>query len=179
MLKKLFFFIVDDDEVIKEQLTKLLTSAGHKVGSAQSSSEALTQIISQQPDCILCDLLLPGLDGLELFQNVRKANNIKQPIFIIITGKQYEYDRRRALNLGVQGYINKPFKLDTLLDEIEQIASDTMSVEFWGCRGTLPVAGKAATRYGGNTNCVTVCIAKNIFLYLMLAQELKYCPIIF
>lgn len=163
MQKKLFFFIVDDDEVIKEQLTKLLTDAGHKVSSALSSSEALSQIIAQQPDCVLCDLLLPGLDGLELFQNIRKTENIKQPIFIIITGKQYEYDRRRALNLGVQGYINKPFNVKTITNDILEIASDNLTVEFWGCRGTLPVAGKSATRYGGNTNCVTVCIARKHF----------------
>lgn len=163
MQKKLHFFIIDDDEVINELVTRLLTSAGHKVTTYTSSQNALTEIKDKQPDCVLCDLLLPGIDGIELFQLMRKETAITQPTFIILTGKSYEFDKRHALDLGIEGYITKPINNDTFVKEILEIINEPICIDFWGCRGTLPVPGKTAVRYGGNTNCVTLCIAKKHF----------------
>ncbi len=163
MQKKLHFFIIDDDEAINEQITRLLSAKGHKVSSYTSSKNALSEIIAKQPDCVLCDLLLPGVDGLELYKEIRKTNEIKQPVFIIVTGKRYEFDRRHALDLGIDGYINKPLNEKTFAYDLLDIINEPITIEFWGCRGTLPIPGKGAIRYGGNTNCVSLCIAKKQF----------------
>jgi phosphoribosyl 1,2-cyclic phosphodiesterase len=76
---------------------------------------------------------------------------------------------RRALQLGVNGYIIKPLVFDLFVDEVMEIVEDKMVVQFWGVRGTLPVPGKHSTHFGGNTNCVTLSLAakdgKELFIF--------------
>lgn len=158
--EKLRFFIIDDDEALISLYTVILEGAGYEVSSSTSSVEALQQIIELQPDCVISDLLMPDLDGFALFHTIRNNKTIKQPKFIIVTGKSYEYDQRRASQIGVDGYLIKPINRKTLLKDITDLIEDKMLVEFWGCRGTLPVSGPETVRYGGNTNCVTLQISK-------------------
>jgi phosphoribosyl 1,2-cyclic phosphodiesterase len=75
---------------------------------------------------------------------------------IVLSAKTYEFDRRRARELGADGYIPKPFTSDTLLKSIQEIVSSRVVVTYWGVHGTLPTPGPAYTRYGGNTPCVSV-----------------------
>lgn len=161
--KKLHFFIVDDDKTTIGIYTQLLEAAGHKVTSTSFSSNACKQIIELQPDCVLSDLTMPDVDGLELFLQLRKQEAFKQPVFIIITGKHFAYDQKRAYELGVDGYLTKPINPETFLSDISDILNHTMTVQFWGIRGTLPVPGRKTVRYGGNTNCVTLCFAQKEF----------------
>jgi phosphoribosyl 1,2-cyclic phosphodiesterase/ActR/RegA family two-component response regulator len=163
--QKMHFLIIDDDKVTVDIYARLLTQAGHRVTSVSSGglAQVLTQITNLEPDCILCDLLMPELDGLEVFQSTRKIHHIKQPTFIIITSKLFEFDRRQAFELGVDGYITKPINPQTFVSDIIEIVMGSMVVQFWGVRGTFPVPGRNTIRYGGNTNCVTLCIAKRYF----------------
>lgn len=166
MQNELHFLIIDDDQVMLELISKLLTQAGHKVSAFSCSSEALAKIPELKPDCVICDLLLPGIDGFEVFQKIRNLKNIEQPKFIVLTGKQFEFDRRKAFELGVNGYFTKPIDKNTFAEKVLEVARENMVVRFWGCRGTLPVPGKDSVRYGGNTNCVTLKIAeKPLFIF--------------
>ena len=162
----LHFLIIDDDKSSLEIYESLLTKAGHQVTATTSSALALDLIGETRPDCIICDLSMPGIDGLDLFQSVRKITHITQPTFIIITAKVFDYDQRRALELGVDGYLTKPVNPQTFLTEVTAIHHGTMEVRFWGSRGTLPVSGEKTLKYGGNTNCVTLTIAnKHLFIF--------------
>lgn len=171
--RALHFFIVDDDKSTIDIYTQLLEHAGHKVTSTTSSGNALEQIIKLQPDCVLSDLLMPELDGFELFQSIRNNKTIKQPVFIITTGKVFEYDHRRANELGVDGYLTKPINPDTFLHDLLEIIKHQMIIQFWGVRGTLPVPGKKTIRYGGNTNCITMSFAKKEFFIFDAGTGLK------
>ena len=162
------FIIVDDDQVSASIHQNLISEAGCQAEIWLSSKEALEKIENGtlKPDVILCDMLMPELDGLEFFKKIRQLPNIKQPVFIIITGKVFEYDRRRALNAGVDGYLLKPVNHKTFTAELSDIIDHTMCVQFWGVRGTLPVPGETTVRYGGNTSCVSVCCAsKELFIF--------------
>jgi phosphoribosyl 1,2-cyclic phosphodiesterase/CheY-like chemotaxis protein len=163
MQKKIHFYIIDDDKATLEIYASLLKKAGHRVTSTTSSLYALEEIKKQEPDCIMCDLSMPGIDGLDLFQSIRKTKSLKQPTFIIVTAKVFEYDQRKALELGVDGYLNKPINAETFVDEIAAIHSSTMAIHFWGSRGTLPVPGEKTIKFGGNTNCVTLTIGNKYF----------------
>ncbi len=161
----LHFFIVGDDAKSLEQYSTLLTQAGHKVTTVSGSSKVLAQIVKLKPDVVICDLLIHGLDELNLFQDVRKEN-ISQPKFIFITGKQFDYDRRRALEAGVDGYLIKPVDPDHFVDELMEIIVDKLVIKFWGVRGTLTVPGQKTVRYGGNTNCVSLRLSsKHFFIF--------------
>src|SRR5271156_2622697 len=91
MQKKLHFFIIDDDQATVDIFENLLKKAGHKVTATTSSVNALQQIIELQPDCILCDLSMPNIDGTEMYQSIQKLDTVKPPTFIIVTGKVFEY----------------------------------------------------------------------------------------
>lgn len=165
--KSLNFLVVDDDKEFCDLYQVLLEGAGHRVLSTQSSLQALEQIVQFQPDCVLCDLTLPDMDGFELFKRIRKEKGLKkQPVFIIVTSKQYEYDLRRARELGLDAYIKKPINPETFVDEILTIVENKIIIQFWGIRGTLPRPGENSSYYGGNTNCLTLSIAgKEFFIF--------------
>lgn len=162
--KKYHFFIIDDDDTTIELYARLLKSQGHQISSSTSGKEALKKIFEVQPDCVLCDLTMPDLDGVDLLNCIRLKSDIKQPKFIIVTGKIFDFDRRRAFQNGVDGYITKPIHSDSFIKEILEILDTNIIVGFYGVRGTLPVPGPKTVRYGGNTNCVTLRIANKHFL---------------
>jgi phosphoribosyl 1,2-cyclic phosphodiesterase/CheY-like chemotaxis protein len=163
MQKKIHFFVIDDDKSALHIYETLLKKAGHRVTTTTSSQTALEEIINTKPDCILCDLSMPGIDGLDLYESIRQLDSIHQPTFIIITGKIFEYDHRHALEKGVDGYLNKPVNPETFLKEILAAHQGSMVVHFWGSRGTLPVPGVHTIKFGGNTNCVTLTLGNNYF----------------
>lgn len=159
-MQKIHFLIVDDDKVAAQMHADLLEKGGHQATVITSSTDVLKQITKLQPDCIICDLMMPELDGMELFHEIRKLKNIKQPTFVILTAKVFDFDQRHSLELGVNGYLTKPINTKTFLDDLLKIIHETMIVKFWGVRGTLPVSGKDTNKYGGSTNCVTLSLAK-------------------
>lgn len=161
----LHFYIVDDDKVSLQLVTYLLESAGHKVTSNTSSTEAINQIFELQPDCVLSDLLMPELDGIELYHQIQKNHHIKQPVFIIITGKTFEYDKHYAYQSGVHGYLVKPVNVDTFVNDVLEIMDDTMTLQFWGIRGTLPVTGKKIVTLWRQYELHHVTYCQKIFFY--------------
>lgn len=162
--KSLSLLIVDADKALCDLYQLLLEEKGYRVLSVGSSTQALEQLALFQPDCVISDLTLPDFDGFELFQRIRNDKGLpKQPIFMIITSKQYEYDLRRAHDLGVNAYMKKPINPETFVDEILSIINNKIVIQFWGVRGTLPVPGKNTVHYGGNTNCLSLSIPEKEF----------------
>ena len=150
------FYLVDDDPDVLTLLTRVLEDAGHRVEASPSSLQAIKQIPVTRPDCVLTDLMMPDMDGFELVRELRRRPELGDMKIIVLSAKSYEFDRRRAKELGADGYINKPVQRETLLESIAAIMSSQVVVEYWGVHGTLPVPGAAYTRYGGNTPCVSV-----------------------
>ena len=115
------FLIIDDSQPVLAVYSQLLQQAGHHVKTLTSCNEAMNTILEFKPDCVLCDMMLPGMDGLEFFQLVRKSTAIKQPVFIVISAKQFDYDRRHALKIGVDAYLTKPINHATFVSELTAI----------------------------------------------------------
>ncbi len=163
MGKKLKLFIVDDDPDVVDLIREVLAAEGHTVASTTSSVDAHREITRQHPDCAIIDLMMPELDGLELCRNLREDENLAGVKIIVISGKSYEFDRLRAFEFGADGFIHKPLDPTTFLDRIDRVIEDKIDLTFWGVRGTLPVTGERALRYGGNTSCVTLEFPKDQF----------------
>src|SRR5882672_12855782 len=150
------FFIVDDDPEVLALLERVLSATGHTVERSSSGADALARIPAAVPDCVITDIMMPGMDGFELTRELRQRPELAQTKIIVLSAKTYEFDRRRAKEMGADGYIAKPFHRDTLLESIMDILSSRVVVTYWGVHGTLPTPGAAFTRYGGNTPCVSV-----------------------
>jgi phosphoribosyl 1,2-cyclic phosphodiesterase/ActR/RegA family two-component response regulator len=169
----LHFFLVDDDPDILEIETILLEAEGHKVSSTQSSVKALELIKSAQPDCVILDLIMPGMDGFEVCQQLRKDADLKDLKIIFVSSKAFTYDRNRALEVGGDGYILKPINHETFTDEILKIIDVRMELTYWGVRGTLPMPGENTLKYGGHTSCVTIEFPKGEFFIFDAGSGIK------
>ena len=150
------FYLVDDDPDILMILRRLLEKAGHAVTSSESSIQALKEIPGVRPDCVLTDLMMPEMDGFELCRELRRRPDLSAMKIIVLSAKSYDFDRRRARELGADGYIVKPIVAETLLSSIDEFVSEKIAVTYWGVHGTLPVPGPGTLRRGGNTPCVTM-----------------------
>jgi CheY-like chemotaxis protein len=150
------FYIVDDDPDILVLLRRVLETAGHTVESSVSSQQALKEIPGARPDVVLTDLMMPEMDGFELCRELRRRPELEAMKIIVLSAKSYDFDRRRARELGADGYIVKPIRPDTLLAEIDEFVSNHMVVTYWGVHGTLPVPGPRTLRRGGNTSCMSI-----------------------
>ena len=119
--------IVDDEEKIRELINKYLVNEGFDVIEAADGYQALELAVSENPDLIVLDWLLPGISGLEVCRQVRQKSAV--PI-IMLTAKTEEIDKLLGLELGADDYITKPFSLRELTARIG-----------WFCAGLIP-AGK-------------------------------------
>src|SRR5688572_340172 len=160
------FFIVDDDPDTLALVARLLTDAGHEVTVRASSNGALRDIPEARPDCVITDLMMPGMDGFELTRELRRKPELAGMKIMILSAKSYDFDRRRAKEMGADGYITKPINRETFMQSIGEIITSRVVVEYWGVHGTLPTPGPAYTRYGGNTPCVSVEVGGGEPLYI-------------
>ena len=150
-----------------------LGGVGHEVVVNTSSVAALPKIIAQPPDCVIIDIMMPEMDGIELCRQLRKQDNLANTKIIVLSAKAYEFDQRRAFEFGADGYIVKPIDQDSFVDEIERLTSDEVTLTYWGVRGTLPVPGKRTLRHGGNTSCVTLELPKGRFFVFDAGSGIK------
>ncbi len=112
---------VDDEEDILELLRFNLTKEGFSVTGASSGEEALKSALSHKPDLILLDLLLPGMDGLEVARRLKKEEPTKEIPIIMVTAKGEEADIVTGLEVGAEDYITKPFSRKVLIARVRAV----------------------------------------------------------
>ncbi len=111
---------VDDDLAIGKTVEYILQAKGYEVTSIQNPLEALTLVFQLKPDLILCDLVMPELDGYEICGMLRKSTAFRQTPIIMLTGKDGFIDRVRARMVGSTDYLTKPFGASELLMLLEK-----------------------------------------------------------
>ena len=130
------FFVVDDDPDSLALVTRLLTGAGHEVVVRSSSADALRDIPDMRPDCVITDVMMPVMDGFELTKELRRRTELAGMKILILSAKSYDFDRRRAKEMGADGYLTKPINRETFLQSIKEIVSGQIAVCYWGVHGT-------------------------------------------
>ncbi|MBD64647.1 MAG: DNA-binding response regulator [Halobacteriovoraceae bacterium] len=110
--------IVEDEKHIAEGLKFNLTKQGHEIKVVYSGTEAVESWKDYDPDLIILDLMLPGLDGFKVLENIRLYNE-KLPI-IILSARSAVEDKVRCFKKGVDDYLSKPFNLDELILRVER-----------------------------------------------------------
>ncbi len=108
--------IVEDNSVIREELTFLLENEGYRVLSVTDFETIPEQVCSISPNLVLLDLGLPGRDGLSLCVAIRKVAPI-----IVVTSRTSTMDELQALNLGSDDYVTKPYNIPVLLARIKAV----------------------------------------------------------
>ena len=110
--------VVDDEEPIRELLKFNLEKAGYRVILAKDGPEALTQVDLAHPDLLVLDLMLPGMDGVEVCRRLRQSLAHRELPIVMLTAKAEEVDKVLGLEMGADDYITKPFSPRELLARI-------------------------------------------------------------
>jgi two-component system, OmpR family, alkaline phosphatase synthesis response regulator PhoP len=109
--------VVEDDPTLRLGLQKMLRSEGYRVVIAKTGAEGLAMALSEHPDVVLLDVMLPEMNGFEVCEEIRRRDG-DMPI-LMLTAKGEEPDKVRGLRLGADDYVVKPFGVAELLARID------------------------------------------------------------
>ena len=112
--------VVDDEPTISEVVSRYLERAGYRTRIASGGSQALELAASHRPDLVVLDLMLPGIDGLEVMRRLRQPDR-DRIAFILLTAKGEESDRVIGLRLGADDYVVKPFSPAELVARVDAV----------------------------------------------------------
>ncbi|GAB4418439.1 MAG: hypothetical protein OHK0039_29840 [Bacteroidia bacterium] len=112
-------FIIEDEQGIRETLTDLLELEGYAVDSAGSGEEGIEKISLQEPDLLICDIMLPGKGGFEVVDTLRRAHQFFfLPVIFLSAHSGHEYIRK-GMRVGADDYLTKPFDNAELLEAVQ------------------------------------------------------------
>jgi DNA-binding response OmpR family regulator len=143
--------VVDDDLTVRDVVRRYLERAGHRVLVAGDGAEALRLIGDSRPDLVVLDIMLPGVDGIEVCRRTRRTSSV--PI-VMLTALGEEEDRVLGLQLGADDYVTKPFSPRELALRVESVlrrsrsAAPAASGELIDGDLRLDTAARVATRDG-------------------------------
>lgn len=111
--------LIEDDTVLRENTSELLELSGYKVLKASNGKVGVALAKKQHPDIVICDIMMPELDGYSVLERLSKSKLTKYIPFIFLSAKTERDDVRKGMNLGADDYITKPFTEDDLISAIE------------------------------------------------------------
>lgn len=111
--------LIEDDMVLRENTAELLELSGYKVFTAANGKIGVTMAKKHIPDIIVCDIMMPELNGYDTLKTLSQSKTTKYIPFIFLSAKTEHHDIRKGMNLGADDYITKPFSEDELINAIE------------------------------------------------------------
>lgn len=110
--------VIDDELQLLDSIQELLELEGYRVYTASNGQEGLLQAIERTPDLILCDIRMPKLDGYQTLKAIRETSSIRHVPFLFLTAKTEHKDYRKAMSLGADDYLTKPFTAEELFEAV-------------------------------------------------------------
>src|SRR5665213_3580217 len=111
--------LIEDNDDIRNNTAEILELANYKVIVAANGKTGVEKALQSNPDLIICDIMMPVLDGYGVLHAVHKNDEIKNTPFIFLTAKTERTDFRKGMELGADDYITKPFSGTELLNSVE------------------------------------------------------------
>ena len=172
--------VVDDERAVRESLRRALELEGYEIELAEDGSQALDRVEADgEPDAMILDVLMPGVDGLEVSRTLRRQGS-KVPILMLTARTQVE-DRVEGLDAGADDYLTKPFALEELLARVRALLRRTTE----GTGETLRFAdlelepGTREVRRGGERIDLTRTEFSLIELFLLNPRQVLTRSLIF
>lgn len=116
--------LVDDDTDILSAMQAALADTGATLETATDGDTAVKKITTGMPDLVILDMMLPRRSGFLVMEKLKSAKPVKTPHIIMITGNQGTRHRVYAETLGVDLYLNKPFRMERLTNAVKDLLSD-------------------------------------------------------
>ena len=112
--------IVDDDEMVLMALNELLKPEGYEIDSANSGKEALKKIDENHYDLLMLDIIMPGMNGVELCKLIRENEEHRETTIVFLTAKSREEDKVLGLEAGANLFLSKPISPEKLLGIVSE-----------------------------------------------------------
>jgi phosphoribosyl 1,2-cyclic phosphodiesterase/CheY-like chemotaxis protein len=166
--------IIDDDADCRRVLGAVLNHHGWHVFQAGNGDEGIELARQHRPSVVLCDLLMPRVNGFKVCQELRADATLRQTGIVVTSGRNFESDRRAAMEAGADDFLPKPVEANVLVAalarfdindvppapekpaEVPTRISGPARLKFWGVRGSTPAPGPSTVEYGGNTSCIEI-----------------------
>jgi DNA-binding response OmpR family regulator len=110
--------VVDDEPAIRDIVRRYLTAEGFEVAEARDGGEALDGVAASEPDLVVLDVLMPGMDGLDVLRRLRATSDV---YVILLTAKADEVDKLVGLTIGADDYLTKPFSPRELVARVRAV----------------------------------------------------------
>lgn len=111
--------IIDDNENIRENTAEILSLGGYRTITAENGKKGVEAALSERPDLIVCDIMMPELDGYGVLHLLRKNPDTENIPLIFLTAKAERRDLRKGMEMGADDYVTKPFEEIELMNAIE------------------------------------------------------------
>ncbi|MBX3254363.1 MAG: response regulator transcription factor [Chitinophagaceae bacterium] len=152
-----YILLVEDEENLQEALKLNLELEGYEVSCAGDGTQALKRISEEYFDLIILDVMLPGIDGIDVAENVRLNNN-EVPI-LMLSAKSSSAEKVLGLKKGADDYITKPFNLEELLLRVKKLINknkklqdkETVDDHYQFGKNKIDFKAQTATNYRGET----------------------------
>lgn len=123
-MKKILILLIDDDQTLVDFMATCLKTYGYETDRAHSGKEGLTKAKKIRPDLVILDLLMPGMHGFDVCQQLRLDPDLKGMKILISSAKGYDVDRRSAERVGADSYLKKPFDAQRFVAEVKSLVGE-------------------------------------------------------
>lgn len=113
--------IVEDDEVLRQLVKHVLVKNGYKAVLAADGEEALKLVKERRPDAIILDAMMPGLDGYEVLQALKRDKATNDIPVLMLSARNLERDVITGFDFGASDYLSKPFKPEELVTRLKRL----------------------------------------------------------
>ncbi len=110
--------VIEDEKALRENIAEIIAHYGFRVISAATGEEGVKLAEELIPNIIICDIMLPGMDGFEVFTKIKQQPLLSITSFIFLTAKSTRSDTRTGMNMGADDYLTKPFTKEELINTI-------------------------------------------------------------
>ncbi|MEK7779644.1 MAG: response regulator transcription factor [Pseudomonadota bacterium] len=111
--------LIEDEKALRENICEIITHYGFQVIASANGEEGIRIVEKSKPDIIICDIMLPGMDGHEVLTAVREQLPAFTGAFIFLTAKSTRADTRAGMDMGADDYLTKPFTKEELINSIK------------------------------------------------------------
>ena len=116
--------LIVDDVTANLKMASDVLQDEYRLSMAKSGKQAIDFLKKARPDLILLDIEMPRMDGFEFAQHVRQESAVREVPIILVTSRTGDKHRERAEQIGVQGYLGKPYREDILIETIESLIGE-------------------------------------------------------
>lgn len=112
--------IIEDEKSIREDILEILNASGYTAMGAEDGLTGIKLAQQQYPDLILCDLMLPGIGGMDVLRNIRQEQALSSTRFVFLSARTDQEVISQAIKLGADFYLTKPIGLKELLEAVKK-----------------------------------------------------------